>query len=173
MASTNKTPHLRLNQWVGTDPVLRTDFNFDNNRLDAEVNARALLRLTGTTLSAGAASIPLDLLDYELAQYAALQLYLRPMTSGEAVVTLRVNEETPVQLAAMAADGSRGLVIHLCLLPGGVGGWWFAPGGTGTTSGSFRVPGVGAADLASLTLACVGAATFRKGSGVSLYGIKK
>lgn len=173
MASTNKTTHLRLNQWIGTDPVLRTDFNFDNSRIDAAVNARALIRLTGTTLTAGAASIALDLLDYDLTQYAALQLYLSPVASGEAAVTLQVNETTPVELAAMAADGSRGLVIHLCLLPGGIGGWWFAPGATGTASGSFRISGVTAGDLATLTLACAGSVTFQKGTGCSLYGVKK
>ena len=35
MASTNHTPHLELNQWIGTDPVLMADFNADNAKLDA------------------------------------------------------------------------------------------------------------------------------------------
>ena len=35
MASTNHTPHLELNQWVGTDPVLMSDFNADNAKIDA------------------------------------------------------------------------------------------------------------------------------------------
>ena len=74
MSSTNKTTHLRLNQWIGTDPVLRTDFNFDNSKIDAAVNARALVRLTGTTLNAAAGSLTLDLLDYDLTRYAELQL---------------------------------------------------------------------------------------------------
>ncbi len=35
MASTNHTPHLELNQWIGTDPVLMSDFNADNAKIDA------------------------------------------------------------------------------------------------------------------------------------------
>ncbi|NLF35192.1 MAG: hypothetical protein GX585_04425 [Clostridiales bacterium] len=35
MASTAKTEHYALNQWEGTDPVLRDDFNADNQKLDA------------------------------------------------------------------------------------------------------------------------------------------
>lgn len=173
MASTNKTAHLRLNQWISTDPILRTDFNLDNSKIDTAVNARALLRLTGTTLTAGASTIALDLLDYDLTQYAALQLCLNPVTSGEAAVTLRINNTTAVQMAAMAADGTRGLVVHLSLLPGGVGGWWFAPGATGTTSGSFRVAGATAAALETLTLGCAGSVTFQSGTTCTLYGIKK
>lgn len=173
MSSTNKTTHLRLNQWIGTDPVLRTDFNFDNSKIDAAVNARALVRLTGTTLTAAAGSMTLDLLDYDLTRYAELQLYLSPVTSGNAVTTLRVNETTAVELASMAADGSRGLIVHLCLLPGGVGGWWFAPGASGVSSGSFQVPGVTAADLAALTLACGSSATYQSGTSCSLYGVAK
>lgn len=41
MASTNKTEHLQLNQWVGTDPFRMADFNEDNAKLDAAVKANA------------------------------------------------------------------------------------------------------------------------------------
>lgn len=39
MSSTNKTPHLALNQWVPDDPPLREDFNTDNLRIDGAVGA--------------------------------------------------------------------------------------------------------------------------------------
>ena len=39
MSSTNKTANLQLNQWVGTDPVLMSDFNADNAKIDAAVKA--------------------------------------------------------------------------------------------------------------------------------------
>ena len=34
MSSTNKTDHLGLNNWLGTDKPKREDFNFDNNLID-------------------------------------------------------------------------------------------------------------------------------------------
>ena len=33
--STNHTTNYDLNQWEGTDKVLRTDFNGDNQKIDA------------------------------------------------------------------------------------------------------------------------------------------
>ena len=89
MASTNKTTNLRLNQWEGSDPILRTDFNQDNSKIDQAVNARALVRLTGKTLTASGADITLDLLDYDLTQYEALMLTLAPITSGTGVYRSR------------------------------------------------------------------------------------
>ena len=41
MSSTNKTQNLQLNQWVGTDPVIMSDFNADNAKIDAAVQANA------------------------------------------------------------------------------------------------------------------------------------
>lgn len=35
MASSNKTPFLNLNKWLGTDKPKREDFNLDNERVDA------------------------------------------------------------------------------------------------------------------------------------------
>lgn len=172
MSSTNKTSHLRLNQWVAGDPILRTDFNFDNSKLDEAVNARALVTLAQASLTAEATSLPLDLTDLDLGQYVQLQLFLRPVMRAEAAVTLQVNDTTAVTLGTMAADGSRGLEVHLSLLPGGLGGWWMAPGGTGTTSGTFRVSGVTAADVTALTLGCAGSAAFASGTTCTLCGVK-
>ena len=41
MSSTNKTEHLQLNQWVGTDPFRMSDFNADNQKIDAAIAAKA------------------------------------------------------------------------------------------------------------------------------------
>ena len=172
MASTNKTTNLRLNQWVASDPVLRTDFNFDNSKIDAAVNARALVRLAGGSLTAAASQISVSLTDYDLTQYMELQLYVSPVTSASASATLSVNGATAATLGSLTADGVQGLIVHLCLLRGGVGGFWFAPGATGTSSGTFRVTSVTASGLTSLTLAC-GSAAFQSGTGWALYGVKK
>lgn len=172
MASTNKTTNLRLNQWEGTDPVLRTDFNQDNNRIDQAVNARALVRLEGGTLSAGAGAIQIDLLDYDLTQYEALQLNLAPVTSAAGETSLAVGTASPVSLASMSADGTRGLEIHLHFLPGGVGGWWFAPGLTTGSTGGFLAAGVIPEELGELTLSSA-SAPYQAGTTWVLYGLKK
>lgn len=39
MASTNKTPHLQLSQWIGTDKIRREDFNGDNLKIDTAYGA--------------------------------------------------------------------------------------------------------------------------------------
>lgn len=171
MASTNKTTNLRLNQWEGSDPVLRTDFNQDNSKIDQAVAARALVRLTGRSLTAAAGSITVDLLDYDLTQYEALELTLAPITGGSGTTTLTVGEASPVSLASMAADGSCGLVIRLHFLPGGVGGWWFAPGLSTGNTGGFLAAGVTPEDLGELILSS--SAPYQAGTSWTLYGLKK
>ena len=171
MASTNKTTNLRLNQWEGSDPILRTDFNQDNSKIDQAVAARALVRLAGKTLTTAAGTIDLDLLDYDLTQYEALELTLAPITSGSGTTSLTVGEAQPVSLAAMASDGSRGLVIHLHFLPGGVGGWWFAPGLATGNTGGFLAAGVTPEDLGELTIST--SAPYQAGTAWTLYGLKK
>ena len=170
MASSSKTTNLRLNQWEGSDPILRTDFNQDNSKIDQAVAARALVRLTGKTLTTAAGTITVDLLDYDLTQYESLELTLAPITSGSGT-TLTVGEASPVSLAAMASDGSWGLVIHLHFLPGGVGGWWFAPGLTTGNTGGFLAAGVTPEDLGELTLSS--SAPYQAGTSWTLYGLKK
>lgn len=172
MASSNKTTHLRLNQWEGSDPILRTDFNQDNSKIDQAVAARALVRLTGRTLTTAAGTISVDLLDYDLTQYEALELTLAPITSGSGTTTLTVGDTAPVSLVSMASDGSRGLVIHLHFLPGGVGGWWFAPGMTSGNTGGFLAAGVTASDLEELKLSSA-SAPYQAGTSWTLYGLKK
>lgn len=45
MASTNKTPHLGLCQWVEADPFLREDMNGDFAKIDAAIGSRLKLEL--------------------------------------------------------------------------------------------------------------------------------
>ena len=172
MASTNKTRNLRLNQWEGSDPVLRTDFNQDNSKIDQAVAARALVRLEGGTLAAPSAAITVDLMDYDLTQYEALELTLAPVTNGSGNTTLTVGERAPVSLASMASDGSCGLVIHLHFLPGGVGGWWFAPGLSSGNTGGFLTAGVTPSELEELKLSSA-SAPYQAGTSWTLYGLKK
>ncbi len=171
MAS-SKTTNLRLSQWEGSDPILRTDFNQDNSKIDQAVTARALVRLTGKTLTASGSDITLDLLDYDLTQYEALVLTLAPVTSAAGVTNLTVGDAEPVPLASMASDGSRSLVIFLHFLPGGVGGWWFAPGLASGNTGGFLAAGVTAYELEEMILSSP-SAPYQSGTAWTLYGLKK
>jgi hypothetical protein len=176
MASTNKTGNLQLNQWVPTDPVLREDFNLDNSVLDAAVSARALVRITGKTLTTAASSLDLDLLYYDLTQYSQLQLLFLPKTSatsvsGGAMTSLSVNGGTATDLARMASDGTRGLEIHLTLLPGGVGGHYWAMGDS--ASGGLSFAGITAESLTGLSLKCGDSGVYQAGTACILYGIRQ
>ena len=53
MAS-SQTQNYQLNQWAAEDPVLRTDFNADNAKIDAAIAARGNCRVTtGTYVGTG------------------------------------------------------------------------------------------------------------------------
>ena len=177
MASTNKTKYLRLNQWAETDPVLCGDFNADNSLLDTAIHNRALERITTKTITSATNTISFSLADYDFSVYAQLEILLMPITSttsvsGGAMTTLTANGSTSgVSLARMSSDGTRGLIVHLMALPGGMGGFYFAPGGT--ASGGFLLPGsVKAASLRSLELRCGDSATYNSGTVCTLYGIR-
>ena len=51
MASSNKTQNLGLNVWAATDPVLRDDFNADNQRLDTALGS--VINLPGLYYASG------------------------------------------------------------------------------------------------------------------------
>ena len=51
MASSNKTQYLGLNFWAATDPVLRDDFNADNQKLDSALGP--ILSLPGLYYASG------------------------------------------------------------------------------------------------------------------------
>lgn len=179
MASTNKTTHLRLNQWTATDPVLRVDFNMDNSKIDSEVNARALVRLKSYTITGAANVFPINLTSFDLTDYVEIQLYFYPVTSstsasGGAMTSLGYNGgDNKKDLARMSADGTRGLVVHLTMLSGGVGGFWFAPGASGSASGSFSFQGLDPYDLNSLEFRCGDSATYQTDTTCDVYAIKK
>lgn len=86
MAS-NYTENLNLCQWAAEDPVLRTEFNADNAKLDAALGALAdrpaieiIRRWDNTTLGN---QINIDLSDIDLSQYLWLRINFQhiPVTS--------------------------------------------------------------------------------------------
>ena len=66
MASTNKTPHLQLNQWTLSDPFLMEDFNSDNAKIDAAIKEIPTVRLADVTTSAAAQTVEIDVSRMEL-----------------------------------------------------------------------------------------------------------
>jgi len=54
--ATNQTPYFGLNQWEADDPVLRQDFNADNQKLDAALSALGNCQiLSGSYIGTGTA----------------------------------------------------------------------------------------------------------------------
>lgn len=69
MSSQSKTPNLQLNQWAATDPVVRTDFNADNAKIDAAVGANPWVKLKEITTAAAAAQVDVDMSDVNISGY--------------------------------------------------------------------------------------------------------
>lgn len=102
MASTNKTANFDLNQWIETDPVIRTDFNADNQKIDAALAAQPYDKLMNITAEADAAQIELDLTDIDLTRYQALKIYVNDILSVPLAMTFNNNTGT---IYATSYDG--------------------------------------------------------------------
>lgn len=179
MASSNKTTHLRLNLWSSNDPVLRTDFNADNSRVDLAVHQRALLRLASGSLSGKQATISIPL-EADFSQYRQLQLVCAPVVAEGTyagsftgpTVQLSVNNGTKANLMRISEDpaAAQGFEVHLFLTPNGLAG--FNLGGSSVTA----VSGLGNANLgasATLRLSLTDSAQFGAGCWYAVYGLQK
>ncbi len=76
MASTNSTPQLGLNQWVGTDPVLREDFNADNLKIDMALSNLPSEKLFSITVEEAIGEIELDFSEIDMTKYACLDFII-------------------------------------------------------------------------------------------------
>ena len=76
-----KTANVQLNQWESTDRILRTDFNADNEKIDAAIGgmqaAMRVVKLLDVTTELAATQIDLDVSGIDLTAYQELWLYLR------------------------------------------------------------------------------------------------
>jgi len=76
-----KTQNFQLNQWEKTDRIMMEDFNSDNARLEAALNAIwetfPLVKLVSLTLPTETTHTELDLSSIDLTDYRLLQLYVR------------------------------------------------------------------------------------------------
>lgn len=179
--SSNKTTYLQLNQWVPSDPVLRTDFNADNSRLDAAINSRALVRLAGGTLTTAQASITAALSEVDLTQFRELQILCAPVVapgsysgslSGPAL-RLALNgssNRANLQRLTAAENTRQGLTVHLMLAPAGPCGYVLSSGGT--VSALNLTDSVEYAEPMTLTFSLSDNSSFGAGSWYGVYGVQ-
>lgn len=88
MASTNKTPHLGLCQWVETDPFLMDDMNDTLEKIDAAIEERGRKKLFDVTVTEAVPAVDLDFTDIDLAPYGELEIFIDLSTVN---VAMRVN----------------------------------------------------------------------------------
>lgn len=95
----NTTDNYQLNQWEGTDRILRTDFNKDNLKTDdavaelrAELAACPMVKFLDITVQEDTSQVDVDVSDLNLQQYYEifLYIYLSPSTTAK-YIALQVN----------------------------------------------------------------------------------
>lgn len=111
----NTTDHYQLNQWEGTDRILRTDFNKDNLKTDdavAELREtvdalapKAGLQLIGTgTFGDNSATANLELPDIEWNQWHAVYIEIDVHASHDEFYSIKVNGYSSVYLNSVKAN---------------------------------------------------------------------
>lgn len=75
MASTNKTPHLQLNQWVLSDPLLMEDLNSDNTKIDTAYGENPWVKIMDIVTEQPASTLELDLSGLDLTKYLSLEVF--------------------------------------------------------------------------------------------------
>ena len=76
MAS-GQTSNYGLNQWAAEDPVLRTDFNQDNAKLDAVLEGFPFIQLARVEAETPTQQLDLDLSNEDLTKYSGYWLYIQ------------------------------------------------------------------------------------------------
>lgn len=71
-----KTEHLKLNQWEPEDQVLRTDFNADNQKIDAAFAAVPLVKLKEIVTQQDAQQVDVDVSDIDFDAYDEVIVYV-------------------------------------------------------------------------------------------------
>lgn len=96
MAATNHTPVYQLNQWEGSDPVLRADFNADNLKIEEALKRKLELEVGSYIGTAGPdGGTQVIELGYRAKFIFVWEPYMSSAYSKEEIVARR----------AMAADG--------------------------------------------------------------------
>ena len=91
MASTNKTPHLQLNQWVLSDPFLMEDLNSDNAKIDTAMAKNPWEKLMDITIDVPTSCVEIDLTSFDILKFASLRIYFLSDNSSD-FIYLRWNK---------------------------------------------------------------------------------
>jgi len=177
MASTNKTTNLQLNQWISSDPVLRTDFNRDNQILDQEVGKLSLYRLLSGSTAAAQQTVTLDVSQIDLSGYAELQVKLRiPGDGNGATLCMTANEDDQHSFTTLLSAAPTALDLHLLLPNGRMTGYGVLTGKSSVNMTSLVFPSTSREELMSLEFFAEAGGTRRNmpsGTKYALYGVKE
>jgi len=89
--ATNHTPILGLCQWEPTDPVLRVDFNSDNQKIDAAFGAIPWVKLLDITTTTAASAVDISMEGIDLTKFLSLIVYVLYTDNKLAVIRMRIN----------------------------------------------------------------------------------
>ena len=135
MASTNKTEHIQLNQWVLDDPVLMEDFNMDNQRIEQaiqlldqkleQIKSDSLVNklLDVTVDTGGVKTLELNLAGVNLADYQ--RLLLTRYGNLNSYIYIRVNKLTGAY-QNLASDNVWRAGSNVSCLFEGCGDFWLS-----------------------------------------------
>jgi hypothetical protein len=184
--SSSKTAKLGLNQWQRSDFLIMDDFNADNAKLDAALDAVPWVKLLDVTTAASAAQVDIDLSGIDLTGYMDVLVCARLKNSS---VYIRVNglgsgsysyngsnSADYMQLLYGESDGSMTERIHLTDY-GSSAACWLQGLNTGSSVGagcSYNSAGTAHISLAAVTALNFVASSGAIGAGSRLviYGMK-
>lgn len=192
MAS-GQTSNYKLNQWAAEDPVLRTDFNQDNAKLDAAIDTIAkniiLVRLAEFVAGQDCQQAELVLPDQDLSRFSQIRLMICAKTSGYSIYLQLNGQQENVYQTLTTNNNTTAMSTYLLRTPAGASvtaEGFLAPFGLDTeTCGFLHGIGQGAADFihwpsvgrgpipyTSLhTLNFYSEGMIKAGSRFSLYGV--
>ena len=172
--ATNQTTNYQLNQWEPTDQVLRTEFNADNVKIETALDGKlsTIEVVAEITTTSNSMYFSLDLTGVDWNQWSIVAAVSNPLLytaerTGFSVdcPTVNIERELSGEVTPLAGpnlyllfpmrDGGR--QIHYLIFPGGQ----MAASAQGTYN-----------DITGLTLSSNAANGLRKGSSITVYGIR-
>ena len=172
--ATNQTTNYQLNQWEPTDQVLRTEFNADNVKIETALDGKlsTIEVVAEITTTSNSMYFSLDLTGVDWNQWSIVAAVSNPLLytaerTGFSVdcPTVNIERELSGEVTPLAGpnlyllfpmrDGGR--QIRYLIFPGGQ----MAASAQGTYN-----------DITGLTLSSNAANGLRKGSSITVYGIR-
>lgn len=128
-----RTEHIGLHQWKGTDQFLREEFNEDFRRIDGAVGgllrSEVLVPLLRTVVTVGASAVELDLSGIDLSQYRELRIGTWNFSTVQTCTVCAVlnGDRTDGNYVSCSTDGlnyvGKSIVLSRATYQGRPGGW--------------------------------------------------